>query len=478
MEVVAEVAARAEHLVDRYGFRTVKVKGGTAPVEDDVRKAGGEAAFIACDVTDSAAVNAAVEQTVERFGRLDVVVNNAGGAFRGLFPDESDESWLNTIALNLNGTFFMCRAAWPHLVAAGGGSIVNVTTLSAVAGVGRDQRELMGGQPPLSYTASKAGVEGLTVFLAGVGGTEGIRVNAVRPGRILTSRYEQLMGEGGIFWPYYKVNQMLKQHGRSEDVANAILFLASDEAKFITAEILDAHPNGVVAALGDTVQVAGTAAEFRDCYAPTWGRHKARTRPTIGNHEYLTDLGKAYWDYFGSAAGPAYKGWYSYDLGPSWHVVVLNSDCWRTGGCEKGKPQEAWLRADLAANARPCTLVYFHKPLFSSIEGEPGMRAIWDTLYEFNADLVLNGHKHGYERFAPQRPDGTRDSARGIREIVVATGGSPEFYPYGAILPTSEVHATQVHGVLDLTLTATGYRFNFLPAADTTFTDSGSGTCH
>lgn len=246
----------------------------------------------------------------------------------------------------------------------------------------------------------------------------------------------------------------------------------------LTAEILDAHPNGVVAALGDTVQVAGTAAEFRDCYAPTWGRHKARTRPTIGNHEYLTDLGKAYWDYFGSAAGPAYKGWYSYDLGPSWHVVVLNSDCWRTGGCEKGKPQEAWLRADLAANARPCTLVYFHKPLFSSIEGEPGMRAIWDTLYEFNADLVLNGHKHGYERFAPQRPDGTRDSARGIREIVVATGGSPEFYPYGAILPTSEVHATQVHGVLDLTLTATGYRFNFLPAADTTFTDSGSGTCH
>ncbi|MEZ5177054.1 MAG: DNRLRE domain-containing protein [Acidimicrobiales bacterium] len=247
----------------------------------------------------------------------------------------------------------------------------------------------------------------------------------------------------------------------------------------LTARIIDRYPGVTVAGLGDMVQVRGTAAEFRDCYAPTWGRFRDRTRPAVGNHEYLTAGAGPYWDYFGSAAGARGKGWYSYDIGSSWHVVVLNANCWEAGAsCKKGSEQERWLRADLAAHARPCTLAYWHQPLFSSIEGLDSVRPLWDALYDAGADLVLNGHKHGYERFAPQRPDGTRDPARGLREIVAATGGAPDFLPFGAPLPNSEVRASRVHGVLKLTLSTTGYRWDLLPAADTSFTDSGSGACH
>lgn len=247
----------------------------------------------------------------------------------------------------------------------------------------------------------------------------------------------------------------------------------------LTARIIDRYPGITVAGLGDMVQVVGAPAEFRDCYEPTWGRFKSRTRPTIGNHEYLTDDGNPYWDYFGAKAGERGKGWYSYDVGATWHVIVLNGNCWKAGGCGPGSPQYEWLRAHLAARTdRPCTLAYWHQPLFSSIEGDPAVRPLWDLLYASGADLVLNGHKHGYERFAPQRPDGTPDSARGIRQITVATGGSPQFFAFGPILPTSRAHATKVHGVLKLTLSTTTYRWEFLPAADTTYTDSGSGSCH
>lgn len=245
-----------------------------------------------------------------------------------------------------------------------------------------------------------------------------------------------------------------------------------------TAQILDRYPSTTpIAALGDTVQVAGTAAEFRDCFTPTWGRHKAQIRPTIGNHEYLTDNGGPYWDYFGAAAGDRGKGWYSYDVG-AWHVVVLNGNCWKVGGCQKGSPQETWLRADLAANRRPCTLAYWHQPYFSSIERQLDLGDLWQALYDNNVELLLNGHKHGYERFAPQRPDGTRDDARGVRQITVATGGSPYFYAFGAIQPNSETHATNLHGVLKLDLSATGYSWQFLPTPGVTFADSGTTACH
>lgn len=248
-----------------------------------------------------------------------------------------------------------------------------------------------------------------------------------------------------------------------------------DEA---TAKLLDANPDATVAALGDVVYGTSSATDFANCYGPTWGRHKARTRPTIGNHETTNDRGNPYWDYFGAAAGDRGQGWYSYDLGSSWHVVVLNANCWYVGGCDPASPQGRWLHADLAANARPCTLAYWHEPLFSSAQGSPETKPLWDALSVAGAELVLNGHQHGYERFAPQRPDGTRDDARGIREFVVGTGGSPYSYNFPSVLANSEVRNGDTHGVLKLILGSSSYSWNFLPVAGKTFTDSGATACH
>ncbi|MCE2391405.1 MAG: SDR family oxidoreductase [Proteobacteria bacterium] len=215
-------------------------------VEAAVRNEGGRARFFACDVTDPAQVRAFVEEAVGALGGLDVVVSNAGTGGAHGWPDETDEEWQSILDLNLNGMFYLCRAAWPHLVARGGGSIVAITSLSGVAGIGADQLELMGGfQPSASYQASKAGMEGLMLHLAGRGGEHGIRVNAVRPGRILTRQFEQMLGEDGLFWNMYKRIQMLKTHGRAEDIAEAALYLACDESKFVTAEIIDVNGGAI-----------------------------------------------------------------------------------------------------------------------------------------------------------------------------------------------------------------------------------------
>ena len=248
---------------------------------------------------------------------------------------------------------------------------------------------------------------------------------------------------------------------------------SGDEA---TAALLDGIP-GTVVALGDIAYPNGTAANFRDCYAPSWGRHKARTRPAVGNHEYKATGAVPYFDYFGSAAGPRGKGWYSYDAG-AWHVVVLNSNCSEVGGCGPASPQVSWLKSDLAANAGEHVLAYFHHPRYSS--GEHGnsldVLTFWEVLYSAGADLILNGHDHDYERFAPQDPWGRADEAFGIRQFVVGTGGRP---PEGR---SSTAHNSQVfattHGVLKLTLRADGYDWAFVPIAGKTFSDSGSGTPH
>jgi NAD(P)-dependent dehydrogenase (short-subunit alcohol dehydrogenase family) len=209
-------------------------------VEKAVRAAGGDATFVACDVTQSSEVNALVARSISQHGALHIAIANAGSASGGQWPDESDADFDAILRLNLHGTYHLCRAAWPHLVAAGGGSIVAISSLSAIAGVGKHQLELMGGfQPSPSYQASKAAVEGLVLHLAGRGGEHDIRVNAVRPGRILTRQWEKRMGENFLFWPFYQKIQMLGRHGRSEDIASAALYLASDEAAFVTGEILD-----------------------------------------------------------------------------------------------------------------------------------------------------------------------------------------------------------------------------------------------
>jgi hypothetical protein len=247
-----------------------------------------------------------------------------------------------------------------------------------------------------------------------------------------------------------------------------------DEA---TAKLLRGSP-GTVFTLGDNAYESGTASEFSDCYGPSWGRYKARTRPSVGNHEYYTPDASGYFGYFGKAAGDPKKGYYSYELG-RWHIVALNSQCEYVGGCGADSPMVGWLERDLASHPQPCTLAYWHEPLFSSgyHGGVPRMRPIWDVLYEAGADVVLNGHDHDYERFAPQSPSGTADDARGIRQFVVGTGGR-ELRPFHTIVAHSEARDADTFGVLKLTLRPEGYEWKFVPVAGETFTDSGTDRCH
>ncbi len=280
-------------------------------------------------------------------------------------------------------------------------------------------------------------------------------------------------------------NSGTKPANASPASANAILAGAGDIADCAdlsgaeaTAKLLEKIP-GTVMAIGDLALPSGTAAQFTNCYDKTWGRVKSRTRPAPGNHEFHSSGAAPYFDYFGAAAGDLKKGYYSYDLG-TWHIIVLNSECDELGGCGVGSPQEKWLRSDLATHPVACTLAYWHKPLFSSGAkhgNDPEIKPLWQALYEGNADVVVNGHDHDYERFAPQNPDGVRDPIRGIREFVVGTGGK-NTREFAKIESTSEAHNTGTFGILKLTLHAKHYDWEFIPISGKTFRDSGTGACH
>jgi hypothetical protein len=249
-----------------------------------------------------------------------------------------------------------------------------------------------------------------------------------------------------------------------------------------TAKLLDAifasKPPGAIFTAGDNSNESGTAAQFSGCFHPTWGRHKPLIHPTPGNHDYGTSGATGYFGYFGPVAGDPKKGYYSYDLG-AWHVVVLNGNCSPAGGCGTGSPQETWLRADLAAKPATCTLAYWHQPRFSS--GEHGSsstyKPFWQALHDHGADVVLNGHDHDYERFAPQDPGGAADPKQGIRAFVVGTGGAGQ-RAFATIRANSEVRHTGTFGVLKLTLRPASYDWEFVPVAGKTFTDKGSSPCH
>jgi hypothetical protein len=250
-----------------------------------------------------------------------------------------------------------------------------------------------------------------------------------------------------------------------------------DEA---TAELVEGI-DGTVLALGDEAYPRGSAANFEECYAPTWGRFKGRTRPVPGNHEYYTGGARGYFEYFGEAAGDSEEGYYSYDVG-SWHVVALNSTCEEVR-CGLGSPQTRWLKEDLATNEEArCTLAYMHHPRFSSGEKHGstagGVEKLWEALYEGDTDVILSGHEHNYERFAPQDPQGRADPEGGIREFVVGTGGGGGEGPISAPIANSEVRIDGIDGVLKLTLHPKSYEWEFVPVEGDSFTDSGGAQCH
>lgn len=254
------------------------------------------------------------------------------------------------------------------------------------------------------------------------------------------------------------------------------------ESAEATAKLIEQIP-GTVFAAGDLAYEKGSPAEFKNCYDPTWGKFKGRTKPALGNHEYGGLTADGYFQYWGAQAGPEGKGFYSYDLG-HWHIVVLNTNCGAQGlgGCAAGSPQETWLRADLAKHSDSCILAYGHHALFSSglfkkHAVHPELRPLWEDLFAAHADLVLAGHEHSYERFAPQDPEGSPDPTHGIREIVVGTGGKSHD-PLGLPTPNSEVREWKTYGVLKLTLGPGKYSWEFVPVAGSTFQDSGSGVCH
>jgi len=239
-----------------------------------------------------------------------------------------------------------------------------------------------------------------------------------------------------------------------------------------TAALLAGIP-GTVFTAGDNAYPDGSLSNYQDCYDPTWGAAFARTRPSLGNHEYATSGAAGYFAYFGSRGGSAGKGYYAYNLG-TWRIYVLNSNCSRVG-CGATSAQVRWLKADLAANPRRCILAYWHHPLFSSgFHGNiAAVRPFWDALYAARADVVINGHDHDYERFTRQTPSGSR-SAHGIMEFVSGTGGA-ERRPFFTIRANSVSRSSTTFGVLKLTLHPGSYDWQFVPQAGMSFTDGGTG---
>lgn len=245
-----------------------------------------------------------------------------------------------------------------------------------------------------------------------------------------------------------------------------------------TSDLILARDVDAVLTLGDNQYSTGRLGAYEASFGATWGRFKNLIYPVPGNHEYFTTPGAGYYAYFGDAARDPTKGYYSFDLS-SWHLIALNSNCDSVGGCGEGSEQLEWLKADLAANASACTLAFWHHPRFSSGRhgNNPKYQAFWEQLYAAGAELVLGGHDHHYERFAPQTPQAELDAERGLRAFVVGTGGK-SLYSAQKRAVNSEVVGVGTFGVLFLTLGPGQYSWLFESAAGADFTDRGSGSCH
>jgi hypothetical protein len=262
-------------------------------------------------------------------------------------------------------------------------------------------------------------------------------------------------------------------------LADPVLVGAGDIASCVasgdeeTARLLDQIP-GAVFTVGDNAYASRTIRNPFPCYEASWGRHKSRTRPVPGNHEYEGGYVDAYFDYFGSSAGERGKGYYSYDLG-SWHIVALNTMI----DAGPSSPQGRWLSRDLTQNRRACTLAYFHHPRFSSGPHHTSRRAVdlWSALARAGVDVAISGHDHIYERFAPMNADGSVDPRAGMREFVVGTGGYSH-YSIERVARNSEVRNNTTFGVIRLVLHDRGYDWKFVPVRGGRFSDAGTGTCH
>ncbi len=249
---------------------------------------------------------------------------------------------------------------------------------------------------------------------------------------------------------------------------------AANKTANLLASQIKTHREYKILLPGDTTYPVGLPAEFHQCYEPTWGRFKQHTYPAPGNHEYYSPLAYGYHRYFGKQAGSQKKPYYSFNSG-NWHIISLDSNL-RDGDFDR---QLDWLSSDLKKNRQSCILAFWHHPLYSSgIHGNSGfMKPVWEKLYRAGADIVLSGHDHHYERFAPQDAEGNTDSVYGIRQFVVGTGGA-RLTPTFRQKPNSETIAEKTFGILKLELRHNNYSWQFMPTEGSSYTDSGTGQCH
>ena len=370
--------------------------------------------------------------------RLRTISGNSGSNSGGSYRAVSNTTWSET------GT------TWNNQPAIDGASLGSIGSVTASTWYEVDVTAVVGGNGTYSFAGTSTSTDGayFSSRESGANAPQLVLTTGTTPTTPPPSGDPVLVGAGDI------------SNSGSGDTA--------------TAALLDGIA-GTVFTTGDNVYNNGTTSEFNTYYQPTWGRHKARTRPSPGNHDYNTSGASGYYRYFGANAGPSGQGYYSYNLG-NWHIVSLNSNV----SMRATSPQVQWLRADLPANTRPCTLAYWHHPLFTSGANHApstSTRPLYQALYDFNADVVVFGHNHQYERFAPQNPTGGLDNARGLRAFVAGMGGASH-YSFGTIQPNSQARNSDTYGVLKFTLHANSYDWQFVPQAGRTYADSGTGTCH
>jgi predicted phosphodiesterase len=245
---------------------------------------------------------------------------------------------------------------------------------------------------------------------------------------------------------------------------------------FDTALLLDIYPGAIFTA-GDNTNDEGFADEYKNCFDSSWGRYKSRIHPVPGNHDYGVKEGKPYFDYFGSRAGRKSEGYYSYDVGP-WHIISLNSNC-EYVDCSADSDQYRWLKRDLKNNTALCTMAIWHHPRVSSApEGkDKSVKPFWDLLYEYGAEVIVNGHSHIYERYAPQNSELKLDWENGMVQFIVGTGGA-YFEDLKNVQPNSKAKILQTHGILVFSLFEDHYDWGFLPVDGVSFYDSGTMYCH